>query len=261
MVKAIFFDIDGTLVSMKHRKPMPSTVEALKKARENGVKLFINTGRNLYPGKGMAVLDGLLDFDGYVVMNGQRAFMADNSELFAFPIPKDDIKAVIKARENFPFELTIMEKEYVYLTGINKRIESFYNSLHNSGFVCEDITRALEQQVFAIGYFLTAEEEHIVVDNLLHCEAVRWHPLVADLVVKGGGKHTGIERVIEKYGFSPHEVMAIGDGGNDVSMIEYAGIGVAMGNACDQLKAASDYITTDCEDDGIATALKYFSVI
>ena len=57
------------------------------------------------------------------------------------------------------------------------------------------------------------------------------------------------------------EIIAFGDGGNDVDMLEYAGIGVAMGNAGEDVKAAADYVTTAIDDDGIFNALKHFNVI
>ncbi len=261
MIKAIFFDIDGTLVSMKQRRALPSTINALNKARENGVKIFINTGRNIYEGKGMAVLSDLPKFDGYVVMNGQRAFMSDGKELFAIPIPREDIETIVNVRKEFPFEASFMEKNYVYLSGINDKVERFFNSLHNIGTDCEDISRVLENEIFSVNYFLEKHEEHLLVDKLKYCEPVRWHPLVADLVVKGGGKHKGIERVLEIFSFTKDEAMAIGDGGNDITMVQYAGVGVAMGNASDELKSIADYITTECEDDGIENALKHFNVI
>ena len=66
---------------------------------------------------------------------------------------------------------------------------------------------------------------------------------------------------MERYGLRPGETMAFGDGENDIDMIRFAGIGVAMGNAIKNLKSAADYITTDIDDDGIANALKHFGLI
>ena len=57
------------------------------------------------------------------------------------------------------------------------------------------------------------------------------------------------------------DTIAIGDGGNDVSMLGYAGIGIAMGNATDEVKAHADYVTTSVDEDGIYNALKHFNLI
>ena len=74
---------------------------------------------------------------------------------------------------------------------------------------------------------------------LPHCEATRWNPLFADVVPRGSSKAVGIDKIIEHYGISLHETMAFGDGGNDMAMLRHAGIGVAMGNAGDEVKAVS----------------------
>ena len=71
----------------------------------------------------------------------------------------------------------------------------------------------------------------------------------------------GIDKIIEHYGISLHETMAFGDGGNDMAMLRHAGIGVAMGNAGDEVKEAADYVTDSVDDDGVMNALRHFDVI
>ena len=78
---------------------------------------------------------------------------------------------------------------------------------------------------------------------------------------KGGNKSVGIEKLLESFGISPQETMAFGDGGNDIGMLKYVGIGVAMGNAENEVKEAADYTTDAVDEDGIYNALKYFGVI
>ena len=69
------------------------------------------------------------------------------------------------------------------------------------------------------------------------------------------------DAVIAHFGIKLEETMAFGDGGNDIDMLKHAGIGVAMGNAGDNVKEIADYITTSVDDDGITNALKHFNVI
>ena len=69
------------------------------------------------------------------------------------------------------------------------------------------------------------------------------------------------DQIIRHFGIKLEETMAFGDGGNDISMLRHAGIGVAMGNANDDVKAASNYTTTSVDEDGIANALKYFGIV
>ena len=67
--------------------------------------------------------------------------------------------------------------------------------------------------------------------------------------------------MIEPFGFQLSETMAFGDGGNDISMLRHAAIGVAMGNAKEDVKEAADYVTTSVDEDGIKKALQHFGVI
>ena len=77
----------------------------------------------------------------------------------------------------------------------------------------------------------------------------------------GGGKSAGMQIFLDKYGFNRSESMAFGDGENDKEMLEYAGIGVAMGNAKDSVKAVADYVTDSVDDNGIENALRHFGLI
>ena len=83
----------------------------------------------------------------------------------------------------------------------------------------------------------------------------------ADITAKGNTKQKGIDEIINHFGIRLEETMAFGDGGNDVSMLRHAAIGVAMGNAVDEVKEHANYITTSVDEDGVANALKHFSII
>ena len=90
---------------------------------------------------------------------------------------------------------------------------------------------------------------------------VRWHPDFTDMIPADGGKPRGIRCFMERHGFTREQTMAFGDGGNDIAMLRFAGIGVAMGNANDEVKASADYVTDDVDHDGIMNALRHFGVI
>ena len=82
-----------------------------------------------------------------------------------------------------------------------------------------------------------------------------------DLTTKAGGKEKGIRALCEAMGISVEETIAFGDGANDRKMLEMAGIGVAMGNALEEVKQSADYITDTVEEDGLAKALHHFCLI
>ena len=81
------------------------------------------------------------------------------------------------------------------------------------------------------------------------------------MIPKQGGKTAGIESVLKHYGIKQEEIMAFGDAENDIEMLQYAKIGVAMGNADDEVKEAADYVTDTVDSDGIYKALKYYEVL
>ena len=115
--------------------------------------------------------------------------------------------------------------------------------------------------VFLITPFFNPEEEKEVLPLVHHCEFGRWHPAFVDITAKGNTKQNGIDQFIKRFGFKLEETMAFGDGGNDIGMLRHAGIGIAMGNAKDDVKAAADYVTDSVDEDGIFKALKHFGVI
>ena len=81
------------------------------------------------------------------------------------------------------------------------------------------------------------------------------------MIPENGGKHVGIQSLAAHYGLKPEEILVFGDGKNDVEMLRYAGIGVAMGNACPEAKAAAKYITAHVDAGGVRHALRHFHVI
>ena len=99
------------------------------------------------------------------------------------------------------------------------------------------------------------------MNELNHIELTRFMPMCFDAMPAGGGKDAGIKAVLDYENIHPEEIMAFGDGHNDLSMLSYAGIGIAMGSAEQRVKDKADYVTASVDDDGIFQALKHFNVI
>ena len=93
------------------------------------------------------------------------------------------------------------------------------------------------------------------------CAATRWSPYFSDITPRGGSKRVGIEKMLAHFGIPASDTMAFGDGGNDIEMLRFAGVGVAMGNAGEEVRLAADYVTDDVDHDGIQNALRRFGVI
>ena len=117
------------------------------------------------------------------------------------------------------------------------------------------------EDIYQLSAFLPPEKEAEFLRRCPGCLAVRWEDDFCDILPAGGGKPNGLAHTLTHLGLTREQSIAFGDGGNDVTMLEYAGIGVAMGNACDAAKAAADYVTDDITADGLAKALAHFGLI
>ena len=257
MIKAVFFDIDGTLVSFQTHEVPASTIEALAALRAKGVKVFIATGRQ----KGSINNLGSLEFDGYVTLNGGYC-LADEQVIYKHAIPSEDIVSLIRYQQEVKrFPCALVEEDGLFQNYIDENAERLYGLLNFPHPPIRPLEENTGKDVFQLIAFFDEEEEERIMAALPHCEATRWNPLFADVVPKGSNKAIGFDKIIAHYGIALEETMAFGDGGNDVEMLRHVGIGVAMGNAAADVQAAADWVTTNVDEDGILNALKKFSVI
>ncbi|GAA0736611.1 Cof-type HAD-IIB family hydrolase [Clostridium oceanicum] len=257
MVRAIFFDIDGTLLSFRTHKMAKSTIEALNTLRDKGIKLFVATGRHKSEA---TILDKYFSFDGYVTLNGQYCFDSEKI-IYKKSINKKDIEKVVEQTKKKLYSCYFVDENELFVSHINDEVKSICDLVNvNIPKVC-DSSIALDKDIYQLVVFLKKENENILFDATKELDGTRWHDAFMDVVPKGGSKKVGINKLLNHYKISSDEIMAFGDGGNDIPMLELAGIGVAMGNAKDEVKNIADYTTTDVDNDGIMNALKYFKVI
>lgn len=255
-IRALFFDIDGTLVGRNH-KPSASTLRALQMAREKGILLFVATGRT----RDMALpLREIFDFDGILCMTGQYAFDRDGNMLHTMPLDKDDIRLMMDIQKTDPFPCLIVEGETCFTSMHYKEMQEHFKKFNLEAPELYDISRIEEHDVYQLITYLP-ETSNPKLSPLKHIRITNAATFCHDVIPKDGGKHVGIRAVASHYGISPDEIMVFGDGKNDVDMLTHAGFGVAMGNACEEAKAAADYVTDDVDENGIFNALRHFKVI
>ncbi len=257
MIKAAFFDIDGTLVSFTTHVISDSTLAAIRQLRQNGVKVFIATGRH------RLWINNLNDMevDGYVALNGGLCTSPKGEVLYKKPIDAADIESMLDYQRIHPFPVACVMEDAILMNYRNESVDIVYQQLNIERPDYGDLESVRHKPVYQLIAFFTADDEAPIMASMPHSEATRWNPYFADVVPQGSSKAVGIDQVIAHYGIRLEETIAFGDGGNDIAMLQHVGIGVAMGNAADDVKQAADYVTASVDEDGIRKALQHFSLI
>lgn len=277
-VKAVFFDIDGTLVNDR-KSVLKSTKEAIKIVKDQGVLVGVATGRGPFFVKDL--MDDL-DLDFAVTYNGQYIFNKERV-LFASPIDKRSLRQVIAYAKENRKEIAMGTRQDV----IGSRIMSFGLSPLSqlvSRFVPKFLTRTvshsfnrmvskalpqkeadlldlINQPIYQVLMLMTPEESNQAASEFEYLKFTRSNPFAADIINQGNSKLEGIRRVGKEYGFDLNQVMAFGDSDNDLEMLAGVGMSIAMGNGSSSVKEVAKHITTSNQEDGIHKALEHFGVL
>ena len=256
MIKAAFFDIDGTLLSFKTHLVSPGTIQAFEELHRQGIHTFISSGRPKVLIPPMPV-----GFDGYVTMNGGYCFVGDQV-LLRNPIPQQETDRWLQYAEQENLCTMIFTEHEMF---VNTHSDHVANAIRNQlEFQMPPLLptqQMMGRETFQVIAIMPAERDNDVLQMLPHCRLPRWHPQFSDLVNADNSKATGIDSILHHYGIDRNECIGFGDGGNDIEMLDFCGIGVAMGNADDNVKAHADYVTTSVDDEGIANALRQLHII
>jgi hypothetical protein len=259
---ALFFDIDGTIESDITKGIPESAITGLRKARENGYAIFINTGRTLCsitPSLHEIGFDGLLCGCGtYITYHDQVLFESELSE-------EKGYEYVDKALE-CGLAILLEGKEDIYLP---KEITPFEG--------IEDIRR--RRAPWGVGVTTWVEDRNYRYDKLVICtdehsnkepflDAVRGDLDIIDrfggmyeCVQKGYSKATAIEVIREYLGLSREQIYVFGDSSNDMDMFRYTKHAIAMGRHDEVLEPYTEYITDTVENDGLYKALEHYGFI
>lgn len=252
MIKALFFDVDGTLVSFKTHTIPQSAIDAIHEVREKGIKVFIATGR---PIPFINNLDGL-EYDGIMSVNGACFTTNEGETVFCKTVPHEDVKKIYDYAKENGLPVTFASRTKAYSINSTETSDEVFKLLNiELPLDTYDLETNKEEIMQVIAFFTETQEQYILNNILTHCDAHRWHPHFADCILKGTSKASGIDEVIKYYGIELSETMAFGDGGNDIQMLEHAGIGVAMGNATEEVKKYAKLVTDSVDNDGIAKIL------
>lgn len=269
MIKLLAIDMDGTLLNEEKHIDTPQK-EAVQKAIEDGIKVVLCTGRPLF---GVLPVYGELELekynlDEYVILNNGCSLrkttnweLLDNKE-----ITKEDVIYLDKLRKGYNLDLTVSNDDDYFVVGdkANKY------TIEDGKLVYVDIKPiSLEEATSGKHTFFKSmylgEEEEIQRfkndnENLLKdkYDAVLSQIHIFEMLPFGTNKAAALKELAEKLGIEREEIMTIGDGNNDVEMLEFAGIGIAMGNGTESAKKAANYVTDTNENHGVAKAIEKY---
>ena len=255
-IKAVFFDVDGTLLSHRLGDVPESARRALAELRKHGIKTIVATGRHMIEYSSLPISD--IPFDGYLTLNGNLLLDARRQVYAGTPIDRGEMEVLARIfqAKRIPFVLIGENRRYInYVNDTVVRTQA-----ETKGTV-PSVGSYGGEQVYQILAFVPEHQKKMLDDLLDECAVTSWNETGIDIIPNEGGKAAGIRIFLAEQGLSREETMAFGDGENDIDMLRFAGIGVAMGNASDAVKAAADYVTDSVDDDGVEKALRHFGLI
>lgn len=255
-IKAAFFDIDGTLMAHNLGRVPEDTRYALNRLKEQGILVFTCTGRHILELDELGITE--LGFDGHVLLNGQLCLDGQRRLISQVPVPEEDIRSIIPLFEKRTIPVAFVEKEKIYINFIDERVRSAQKAISSKLPSCGTWTG---DSVYLVNAFADEATVRQMMKQMPHCRMTRWNTFGVDIIAEEGGKEKGMEHVLQRFGIAREEIIAFGDGENDMEMLAFAGIGVAMGNAEESVKKCADYVTGDVDKRGILSALQHFKLV
>ena len=263
--KFLALDIDGTVTNSK-KEITPAVKAEIKRLQEAGVPVALVSGR---PAPGIRHVAAELEFSKYncyvFAFNGGKIIDSRTEKvIYSQTIPLKLAHEVCQVAKDYDVAVvTYRGDEIVSTQADNKytRIEAYVTHMPVRGV--EDMEKELDYEPDK--FLLVGEPEYledILPEIKKHFEdrlnIFRSEPFFMEIVPLGIDKAQSLDRLLDKLGLDSSQLVACGDGFNDVSMVNFAGMGVAMANACAETKAVANYIAPSNDEDGVADAIKKF---
>lgn len=261
MKRAIFLDIDGTILDCIRgiTEITPKVKAVIRMLQKNGDYVFIATGRP-YAFLSKAILD--FGFDGFILANGAQVII-DNKVIYENPMDKEDVKEITTDLEKINVQYILEGKTYAYMKEEFKDFYAFYDKV---GVSKENIKSKYDlEQIDVYKIEMLCQNDH---DAKLCIDLIKRNPdydyfasiskNAFELYLKKNTKATGILKAIEYLDIQIENTYAFGDGKNDIEMLSTVGCGIAMGNACNEVKSCANKVTDTVNNDGVAVGIENY---
>lgn len=266
MIKLLALDIDGTIVNSERKMTTP-VKEAILKAQDKGVRIVLCTGRP-YEGLEDHIKTLRLDQENHYVITNTGAFIQDSktgSIHDGVVLDRGNYEELREATKDQKIQLTAYTSDDLWNPHKNPNDASLHDS-HILKMPVRLLTEDILTEDFKIARInIMGEKEEVdhAVNSLSpqlleKYYTIRNEVFSFELLHKNAGKGNALRRLGEMLDIDRKEIMAIGDGNNDIEMIDYAGVGVAMKNATEEVIKVADFITLSNDEDGVAYAIEKF---
>ena len=254
-IKIIFTDLDWTLFDHEKVAYKESGLKALEEARKNGVKVIICTARSYVS---LVKVDAFnkIPHDGYICSNGAIA-KAENDYIYRHSIDNALVKVVLKEMKERGLVGQINSYDHAFLTGEETApAKDFYDHWLEYRPTPKEYE---DEEVTSIILFAYPHEEDFLLKHNL--TLFRFCDIALDINSCPHVKSEGVAKVLEYYGFSKDEAVAIGDDYADIEMFKEVKYSIAMGNGRDEVKEAAYLVTDHIDEDGLRNGLKKLNII
>ena len=263
--KVLALDIDGTLTNSEKRIT-DRTKRAVLEAAKKGVKLVIASGRPVQGIRAFAQELELKENDGYILsFNGGRLISCRTGEIIHdMKLPLEYLPKIYALSKEYGVNL--MSYEGDDLITENPDDEFLAVEARINGLGIKKVDNFVKHINFPInkclmlgeGSYLAEVEKKVHAALCDRMDVYRSEPYFLEILPKGVDKAKALEKLLAVLGCKREELMACGDGFNDLTMIKYAGLGVAMANARDEVKECAGFVTCSNDEDGVAAAVERF---
>jgi Cof subfamily protein (haloacid dehalogenase superfamily) len=268
LYRLLALDLDGTSVE-GGRAPAPSVVQSVATARERGVHVILATGRPFGSAARYAHafrLDSpLICFQGALV----KAMDGTRRTLFSEPVAEEALRDVAAFAEEQELELTLYSESAIYLSRMSYP-QDFYDlwfgaALNRVNRLVDGLAEIRSEGLVPLkGLFIGEPAANDALVNQLlalfgdRLNVVRSHPLFVEVTSPKATKGAALAFLADHLGIPQAATIAVGDSGNDLSMVRWAGLGVAVANATPDVLAAADWIAPSVTQDGVVTVIEQF---
>lgn len=259
-IKLIAFDLDGTLLNAEHQLSK-KTIEAVNKVREKGVKVLIATGRMYCSAAPYAdqlgIIEPLISYNGALVVDP-----LNEKQLFHEPIPFEIAKKITEKIEKNDYHLQLYIDDKLYVSQTNEYTDRYIDISGIKADAVGNLLNFLDTEPTKMLIIEEDEDRLVEIKNFLienfseQIELSSSYYSFVEITKKDISKAVPLKNIAADLGIKQEEIMAFGDGLNDLKMIEWAGRGVAMQNAHPELQEHADDTAPDHDELGIARYLK-----